>query len=66
MYYIKQRNNPQLPKPYYVAYGKLTKKEAKEIEKSIYGTNTMLAYSSKEEYKEKYQRKGHNGMGEGK
>ena len=52
LYYIKERHNPQLSKPYYSAQGKLTKKEAKEIEKSLYGFNTMKSYNTEIEYKE--------------
>lgn len=48
-YYIKERNNPQLG-TYYVACGQLTVEEAKIIEKSVYGTNFMLKFDTKEEY----------------
>jgi len=51
-FYIKERFNPQFDKPYYVAKGQLTKKEAKKIENSIYGNNYMLQYNTEIEYKE--------------
>lgn len=50
MFYIKERENPQFKKPYYVACGKLTKKEAKKKENSLYGYNIMLSYKTEEEY----------------
>jgi hypothetical protein len=52
-WYIKARYNPQLKDPYYVLYGQLTKKEAKEKEKTLYGNNIMLDFSSEQEYKDK-------------
>lgn len=52
-YYIKERHNPQFKKPYYIAYGKLSKKEANKIEDSLYGCNIILSFSTKKEYKEK-------------
>ena len=50
-YWIKRRDNPQLDKPYFITYGKITKKRAMEIEHTIYGYNTMLSYDTEEEYK---------------
>ena len=32
MFYIGRRNNPQLATPYFKAFGKLTKKEAKALQ----------------------------------
>jgi len=49
-FYIKERYNPQFDKPYYVALGKLTKKEAKKKESSIYGNNYILSYDTEENY----------------
>ena len=49
-YWIKERFNPQLPDPYYVAYGNISATEAKKMEKSIYGDNHMLKFVSKEDY----------------
>lgn len=49
-YYIKERHNPQLAKPYYTGCGQLTKKEAKQKENSLYGFNVMLEYKTESEY----------------
>lgn len=50
-YWIKRRDNPQLDKPYFITYGKITKKRATEIGRTLYGYNTMLSYDTEEEYK---------------
>ena len=49
-YYIGQRNNPQLSKPYFIAYGKLSKAKVKEAEKSLYGSMDLTPYDSENEY----------------
>lgn len=62
-FYIKERNNPHFKKPYYVACGQLTKKDAKAKESSLYGDNTMLSYATEQEYKdalEKLKADGYN------
>ena len=51
-WYIKERHNPQLG-IYYCLLNQLTKKEAKEYEKSIYGDNYILSFDTKEEYENK-------------
>ena len=51
-YYIKERHNPQLG-IYYVPYGQLTKKYAKESVNAIYGENRMLEFNTKEAYENK-------------
>lgn len=52
-FYIKERNNPQFDKPYYIGKGQLTKKKALSIENSSsYGHNIMLSYDTEEEYNE--------------
>ena len=48
-FYIKERHNPQLG-IYYVGCGRLTKKEAKNEENSLYGTNLMHLYDTEEDY----------------
>ena len=50
-FYIKERHNPQLG-IYYVAYGQLSKKDAKLMEDTLYGQNTMLEYSDRKSYDE--------------
>ncbi len=50
IYYIKERNNESLKKPYYAKRGKLTMKEALKIKKCLYGTNIMYAYDTLEQY----------------
>lgn len=49
-YWIKERFNPQLGNPYYTAYGQLTKKQAKEKTKTLFGSNAMFEYKTIEEY----------------
>lgn len=49
-YWIKERHNPQFDKPYYSACGQLSKREALRKENSLYGTNVMLEYKTREEY----------------
>lgn len=49
-YWIKERHNPQFDKPYYQTYGQLTKKEALQKEKTLYGINFMLEFKTEQEY----------------
>jgi len=51
-YYIGYRSNPQLG-GYYVKYGQLTKTDAKAKEKCVYGSMSLTAYNSEEEYNTK-------------
>lgn len=51
-YWIKQRLNPQTG-TYYVACGKMPIKTALRNERTIYGSNIMLRYDTREEYEEK-------------
>ena len=37
LFYIGERSNPQFAKSYFMAYGKLTKKEALKKENCAYG-----------------------------
>lgn len=55
-YYIGARYNPQLPAPYYVAYGQLTKKDVKKKEDCIYGSMYLTPYDSKEKYEDEISR----------
>lgn len=50
MFYIGKRSNPQLPNPYYKAFGKLTKKEAKAKEATVYGSMYLTGYKTEAEY----------------
>lgn len=50
MFYIGERSNPQLSRPYYVAMGKLTKKEAKARSNPVYGGMRLTGYSTEAEY----------------
>ena len=50
MFYTGQRNNPQLKTPYYKAFGKLTKKDAKAKEQCAYGSMWLTAYKTEAEY----------------
>ena len=49
-FYIGERNNPQLDKPYYKAYGQLSIRSAKQKEKSIYGSMILTSYDTVDEY----------------
>lgn len=51
-YWIKERNNPQL-ETYYIACGRMTKRDAKKLENAKYGYNTMHSYETKEDYQMK-------------
>lgn len=55
-FYLKERNNPQLSKPYYIRCGQLTKAEAKKKESTSYGDNIMLAFDTEEEYNNEIKR----------
>lgn len=61
-YWLKERHNPQLKNPYWVAYGKITTKEAKAKESSLYGTNYMHNFSTKEDYENKIEELRKNGL----
>lgn len=50
LFYIKERSNPQLDKPYYVALGQLSKPAARKHAKTLYGQNSLLSYATQEEY----------------
>jgi len=52
-WYIGKRINPQFDKPYYVAFGQLSKTEAKRKEKSVYGSMYLSEYNNLEEYENK-------------
>jgi hypothetical protein len=53
-FYIKERHNPQLDKPYYVLLGKLSKNMAlKHIKNCIYGSNNLLSFENEKEYTDK-------------
>ena len=49
-FYIGERSNPQLKKPYFVAYGELTKKDAEKKENPLYGSMVLTSYDSEEVY----------------
>jgi len=49
-FYIKERYNPQLGRYYYVLKGQITKKEAKKLEKTLYGHNCILEFNTEDEY----------------
>lgn len=55
-YWIKERENPQL-RTYYVACGKIAMKEAQAYErKSLYGSNIMHRFTTKETYEAEISR----------
>ena len=49
MFYIGQRDNAQLKTPYYKAFGKLTKKDAKAKEQCAYGSMWLTGYKTEAE-----------------
>lgn len=48
--YIGMRVNPQFKKPYYVAFGALSKKDAKKKEDCAYGSMYLTGYETQESY----------------
>jgi len=53
-FWIKERHNPQLG-VYYVAYGQLTKVEARKQEKPLYGDNVMHEFETQAAYDERLE-----------
>lgn len=53
-WWIKIRFNPQIGH-YVVPCGKITIKRAREMEKSIYGSNSMIKFDSEEAYNRKIE-----------
>jgi len=49
-YYIIERDNPQLSKPYYIAVGKISKAKAKKLENCKHGINMALEYETEDDY----------------
>lgn len=49
-FYIGERQNPQLSKSYYNAYGQLSKTEAKNKEKCSYGSMYLTSFDTEELY----------------
>jgi len=49
-FYIGERVNPQLKNSYYIAYGQITKREAKDREDCHYGELWMAAYDTEAVY----------------
>lgn len=60
-FYLGERHNPQLKKPYYVAYGQLTKKGAKAAENCVYGNMYLTPYDDQESYDTAVQAKKDDG-----
>lgn len=52
-YYLGERNNPQLAKPYYRMYGQLSKTEVKRKENCLYGSMYLIPFQTQEEYEAK-------------
>ncbi len=55
-YYIGKRLNPQLSEAYYIAYGKMSKKDAKAVENCLYGSCYLTPYNTVEEYNAEIER----------
>lgn len=56
-FYLGERHNPQFSKPYYVSYGKLSKKDAKKKEESLYGSMYLTAFDTLTELDLEVQKK---------
>lgn len=54
-FWLGERTNPQIRKPYYKKYGQITQKEAKKFGKPVYGEMYMTSYDSEAEYNEKIE-----------
>jgi hypothetical protein len=54
-FYIKERYNPQLGIRYY-ACGQLSKRDAKLMEKTLFGNNIMLEFPDRKSYDEALDR----------
>jgi len=54
-FYLGQRVNPQLSKPYFNAYGKLTIAEMKQRSKCSYGSIYMESFETEAEYLSKIE-----------
>lgn len=53
-WYIGERNNPQLQKPYFIAYGQLSKAEAMKKEYPQYGGMRLtVGFTTLQEYENK-------------
>ena len=50
LFYLGRRYNPQFNKPYYVAYGQLSKADVKRKENCIYGSMTLTGYETQDAY----------------
>lgn len=46
LYYLGRRGNPQLSKPYFTAYGQLSKTAAKRKENCAYGSMSLESFES--------------------
>ena len=49
-WWIKERDNPQFKKPYFIAYGRITVADAKKLEAPLYGRNYMHKFKTEAEY----------------
>jgi len=56
LFYIGRRDNPQFSKPYYVAYGQLSKSDVKNKENSLYGSMSLQGYATEQEYNTEIER----------
>lgn len=56
-FYLGERTNPQLSKSYFVAYGQLTKKDAKSKGNCSYGGMYLTGFDDQEAYNAAIQAK---------
>jgi hypothetical protein len=57
-WYIKKRINTQLSAPYYKALGRISMREAKALERPLYGTNIITRFETEAEYLAECERLG--------
>lgn len=50
LFYIGERKNPQLNKPYYISYGQLSKTAAKKMGGCIYGSINLTSFDNVVDY----------------
>lgn len=60
-YYLGERHNPQLSKPYYIKFGQLTKKDAKDKGNTLYGSIDVISFDTEKKYNDFIQKKKEEG-----
>jgi hypothetical protein len=50
-FWIKERHNPQMSRPYFAVLGRLSETAAKRHTRPIYGANVLHSFETEEDYK---------------